>query len=464
MNMPPLPEGFALMLSRMPALTGLREALGTPPEVSVRVNRAKTAATLPDPVPWAKAGYYLTERPTFTFDPALHQGLYYVQDASSMATAQAVAAAVAHIGMDRPLRFLDACAAPGGKTLGAADALPEGSLVVANEYSRQRLSALTENIAKWGIPAIVTNNDTSAIRGLDGFFDIIAADVPCSGEGMMRKEAEARRQWSDTLVRDCAALQTAITETLWQSLRPGGFMVYSTCTFNRSENEEIVQNLVSGRGAEAMEIPALSAINGTAGAIDAGWPAYRFIPGHVRGEGLFVALLRKPGGATAGAPVKDIKPSKPPFPEAERWLEGEWTWLRNGDTLNAMPANWAGAYAVIEKRMRVVVPGMEAATVKGRDAIPSQPLAMSRALRAGAFARAVVNATEAISYLSRNAMALPDGTPRGIVLLTHGGAPLGFVKNLGNRANNLYPSSWRILSQSPRPVSIIRKDLSTGPQ
>lgn len=453
-TLPPLPQEFLARINAEPALDGLAAALDSPPEVSVRVNRRRIAATLPDPVPWADDGYYLTERPQFTFDPALHQGLYYVQDASSMATACAVRQAAEALGEGR-LRLLDACAAPGGKTIGAAEALAPGSLVVANEFSRQRAAVLAENLAKRGIDSLITNNDASTLRGLDGFFDIITADVPCSGEGMMRKEAEARRQWSPQLVTECAALQRTIVDALAEALRPGGFMVYSTCTFNREENEEIVSHLIAEHGFEAVAVNELEKIAGIAGAIGAHFPAYRFLPGRVRGEGLFLALLRKSGNAPAAA-VKPAKAAKNISSETASWLADEREFSLRGDVLYALPAAWAAEAAAIAKRMNVVMPGLEVATVKGRDLIPAQPMALSPVLRADAFAHAEVDAATALAYLGRNAIVLPDDAPRGTVLLTHGDHPLGFAKNLGRRANNLYPAPWRILSQSPVPTRVLK--------
>ncbi len=458
----PLQAAFLDSIAPYPALAGLAAALDTPSEVSIRINRRKAPLAAPadadGAVPWAGGdGFYLGERPAFTFDPALHQGLYYVQDASSMAAAAAVARAVELSGGDRPLRFLDACAAPGGKTIGAICALPEGSLAVANEYSPRRVPVLVENLAKWGTaPVVVTSADASSIKGLDGFFDIIAADVPCSGEGMMRKDDDARRQWSAALLRDCAALQRAIVERLWRALRPGGMLVYSTCTFNRAENEEVVAALVADHGAEPLAVPALDGAPGVAGAIDAGFPAYRFIPGRVRGEGLFLCLLRKPGDEPA-ATVKSGKPQRGvDLGVAAGRLSGDWAGIAHSGSLYALPSAQMAAYAAVARAMPVVSPGIEVATVKGRDTIPSQPLALSTYLRPDAFPAAEVDTATALTYLCRNAVSLPDGTPRGIVLLTHGGHPLGFVKNLGSRANNLYPASWRILSQQPRAATILK--------
>ncbi|MDE6461118.1 MAG: RsmB/NOP family class I SAM-dependent RNA methyltransferase, partial [Paramuribaculum sp.] len=290
-----LPQGFVEMIEgfSFPPFSNLAETLaGTAPEVSVRFNRAKYSAVPPltDKVPWWRGGFYLHSRGAFTFDPALHQGIYYVQDAASMFIAR-----VAEFLADgQPVKWLDACAAPGGKTTAVIDALPEGSVVVANEFVRNRAEILRENLAKWGTPNVkVTDGDTKFFRQYKSLFDIIAADVPCSGEGMMRKDAEAVAQWSPALVESCAKRQREIIANLWSALKPQGYFVYSTCTFNRTENEDMVQWIMDEYGAEPVEIP-VEASWGISPGIDVDFPCYRFIPGITRGEGLFMAVLRKP--------------------------------------------------------------------------------------------------------------------------------------------------------------------------
>lgn len=434
-----------------PCLTGLCEALAsTAPEVSVRVNRRKGVAVPDgaDRVAWCRWGFYLDARRPFTFDPAFHQGLYYVQDASSMAVSTVVEALTEGRG---PVVYLDACAAPGGKTTAAIDSLPEGSLVVANEYDFKRAAVLAENIAKWGAPGvIVSRGDTSRFRKLRSVFDIIAADVPCSGEGMMRKDAEAVAQWTPALVRECAARQREIVDNLWPALKPGGFLIYSTCTFNRLENEEMVDYICRELGGETVVTP-LDCFDCIARGIDTPHHCYRFIPGRTRGEGLFMAVIRKNGGAPSDT-VATVRPSKNSGKNkdntvekaAAALLDGEYKITVTSDMITSLPAALATQAAPIVKALDVVSAGLTVATVKGKDIIPSQALALSTALRDGTFPAAEIDYHTAMAYLRREAVAVD--APRGFVLLTFGGRPLGFVKNLGNRSNNLYPQSWRILS------------------
>ena len=449
-----LPQGFIDSISQYPALAPLSQWLLTEPDVSVRLNPHKpgskslsmTALGLDaapvSPVPWCAEGFYLPERPLFTADPQLHQGLYYVQDASSMAITAAIDA-IAPAG--KPLRYLDCCAAPGGKTTAAISHLPLGSLVVANEYDYKRAQILAENLAKWGSPtAMATRGDTAALQRLPGFFDIVAVDAPCSGEGMMRKDAKAREQWSPGLVSSCASLQRSILSNAYAALRPGGHLIYSTCTFNRQENEENLQWLVDTFALTPVAIPALEAISEIEGAIGSPYPAYRFIPGKVKGEGLFMAVLQKdPEEASARCQMAPSPGSDSKVPkEVSHWLTGDYTLRIIGSEVYAWPKALVRDMATVAAALDAFMPGLHVATIKGKDAVPAHELALSTALNRSALACAEVDCPTALTYLRRESVAVD--APTGYVLLTYRGTPLGFVKNLGKRANNLYPKNWRI--------------------
>lgn len=442
-----LPQGFLDLMASYssPVLEGVGDALLLPPEVSVRANTGKGYRPCEgfEKVPWNGAGVYLEGRPKFAFDPLWHQGAYYVQDASSMFVGEVVR----RLAGDRRVRVLDACAAPGGKSTAAMDVLAEGSSVVANEFVAGRLAVLRENIAKWGFPRVkVTGGDTSRFSKFDGEFDIILADVPCSGEGMMRKEEVAVEQWSESLVNECAARQREIVDNLWPALKPGGYLVYSTCTFNRRENEEMVEYLMSEYGAESVEV-AVDDAWGIAGGIDTSVHCYRFIPGRTRGEGLFVAVVRKNGGENVQSRRREIKRkgngkgNKEMVPaEVKSWIDDdEGIWSVENDC------------AVVRWGDGELAPELCVAVRRGKDWIPTQELAMNRLLVRGNWREQEVDAEQAIEYLGCKALTLPGDAPRGIVLLTYCGEPLGWVKNLGNRANNLYPKGWGILSVNPEP-------------
>jgi 16S rRNA C967 or C1407 C5-methylase (RsmB/RsmF family)/NOL1/NOP2/fmu family ribosome biogenesis protein len=439
-----LPTDFVAMLAQHQQFDGLAKALSeTAPEVSVRVNTLK-GCSVPDDserVTWCETGYYLAERPQFTFDPKLHQGLYYVQDASSMIL-HTIAKRITATG--EAVRWLDACAAPGGKTTAVIDAIPKGSLVVANEFDYKRAAALLENVERWGsADIVVSRGDTNKFRKLTDFFDIISVDAPCSGEGMMRKEAVAVQQWSPRLVQQCAELHREIIENVWHALRPGGVLIYSTCTFNLSEDEQNVQWIIDELGAEPLNVN-LSEFDGVVGGIGTNIPCARFLPGRVRGEGLFVAVLRKhgDGASTRVAAPKNLKTIK----ADTQWLAGDYVYIADDDKLRAIPKAHVGEMTKLASTLSVINYGVHVATIKGKDYLPTASLAKAIDINAAAWPKAEVDHDTALSYLRGEAIVLSDA-PRGIVLLTYADRPLGFVKNLGNRANNLLPDNRRILSK-----------------
>lgn len=443
-----LPAEFLNMLSELGISDAAHGLTHAEIPAAIRLNALKPSQPPADaiPVPWCPGGFYLPARPRFTLDPALHQGLYYVQDASSMAHAAAVSTAIAAITHTSPVRYLDACAAPGGKTIAAIDALPRDSFIVANEYDPRRASVLRENVAKHGCGRVVTTcADASHFCAPDSFFDIIAADVPCSGEGMMGKEEAAVTQWSPGLIADCATLQRRIVDNLWDKLVPGGFFIYSTCTFNVEENEKIVEHIINDLGAATMKIDPLERDEIFNAVKPYDFYAYRFLPGKVAGHGQFIALLRK-HGAGSQYRVKALLPQRPKTAvDVKDYIDGDFVLTEGTDGLRAVYSGHYPLIQAISKHQRITSAGVCLGVEKGRDFIPSQELALVSCLRPEAFNRINVDNDTALQYLRRNPVILAPDVPRGIVLLTYGGYPLGFVKNIGNRSNNLYPQNWRIL-------------------
>lgn len=438
-----LPQGFLDKIAKFPALEILSSSLLTAPDVSVRINPLKSSIndlSGYDIVPWCEMGVYLPNRPKFTFDPKLHQGLYYVQDASSMAIYSVIKEIV-----KGPVKYLDACAAPGGKTTAAVSALPEGSIVVANEYDYKRAEILAENIAKWGSGnVVVSRGDTSKLKKLKGYFDIVAVDAPCSGEGMMRKEPVACEQWSESLVRQCADTQREILSNVWEALRPGGYLIYSTCTFNTLENEGNLRWIIENLGAEPVNISSLEKNNDIVHGIECDYPCYRFLPGRIRGEGLFLAVVKKPGNGVNVSPRSKTDKSSSLHKEVAGWVKPGYTLICENNEIFALPTHSLSFIQDLDAKLDLIGKGTHVATLKGRDAIPTHDLALSAALNASSFATCDISKDQALTYLRRETVTLPDGTPKGIVLLTYENRPLGFVKNLGNRSNNLLPKNWRI--------------------
>lgn len=521
MNLPDSFTGYTRTLMGDELFGRFMSALATEPSVSIRLNPLKCIG-LPygdKHVPWCPYGYYLSGSPKFTFDPLLHAGWYYVQEASSMFVHNVLSQYV-----NRPVLMLDLCAAPGGKSTAALGALPAGSMLISNEPVRQRAQILTENIQKWGSPdVIVTNNHPQDFVRSGLSFDIILCDVPCSGEGMFRKDEGAIAGWSERNVASCQALQHEIVSAAWRCMRPGGLLIYSTCTFNTKENEENVRRICDETDAEVL--PVNTDYNwGITGSLLDGFtaPVYRFIPGCTRGEGLFCAVMRKgcsdclseekerPSWETrsrasetatnrkaASAKGKKGKQSalntgfhingtRPAgllaMPEKTCTGHGKdnekhysaiqenaafefmTTSMRNISSIQGKPEATAGKmsettetifalphalvpiYNAASRNLRILSAGITLGYAKGRDIVPSQALALSAALRHDAFPSVELTYGQAVAYLRKESFTLPESTPRGFVLMTYRGAALGFMKNIGSRANNLYPQEWKIKS------------------
>lgn len=378
-------------------------ALHEKPSVSIRLNPSKPNTHHPStlfqslpyggrlegatPIPWCSTGYYLDDRPAFTFDPLLHAGAYYVQESSSMFLERVMKEYVTE-----PVCMLDLCAAPGGKSTLARTLLSPDSLLISNEPIRNRAQILSENVQKWGYPQhIVTNNYPKDFRKAKMLFDVILTDVPCSGEGMFRKDEGAIREWSPKNVEHCWKLQREIVGDIWNCLRPGGILIYSTCTFNTKENEENVRWIADELGADILPVTTDASWNIT-GSLLKGFdePVYRFIPGKTPGEGLFMAVLRKHGQA------EKVRPE-----QLQKHLK----------MLHVMPQDFQESLRQVQEAPHVEL-----------------------------------SYEQAIAYLRREAIVLPADTPTGIVVVTYHQLPLGLVKNIGTRANNLYPKEWRIKS------------------
>ena len=420
----------------------LIQALNTPAPVSIRINGKKwhQPLTLNDRVPWEGNGFYLPERPLFTLDPLYHAGVYYPQEASSMFTGEAFRQVAQCEG---PLRVLDLCAAPGGKSTHISSLLPAGSFLVANEVIRTRAAILAENITKWGLGnTVVTQNDPSAFASLEGFFDVIIIDAPCSGEGMFREQT-AREEWSPANAQLCSERQRRILMDVWPALKKDGLVIYSTCTFNPAENEQNVAWLIENKNAESVQLD-ISSFEGITPLNYQGSVSYAFYPGKIRGEGFFLSVIRKKEGGefnyNAGKRGKNqyIKANdlvKSMLPDNENiFLSG-----------NRVLAHACGTkdYEILSSSLSIVKAGTMVGEMIHGKFIPSHDLAMSSNINTERWP--LYNATwdEAVDFL-RMADFVPKETEPGRVLVCYRNVPLGFVNHLGKRANNGYPQGWRI--------------------
>jgi 16S rRNA C967 or C1407 C5-methylase (RsmB/RsmF family)/NOL1/NOP2/fmu family ribosome biogenesis protein len=442
-----LPEAFIM---RTKALLGnewdaFEQAMNRERPTSIRLNPGKTADNEPlfeikSPIPWASNAYYLASRPVFTLDPLFHAGCYYVQEASSMFLEHFIKNYIRE-----PVKALDLCAAPGGKSTHLSAILPEGSLLVANEVIRSRANILSENLIKWGNPhTIVTNSDPKDIGKLKSFFDLIVCDLPCSGEGMFRKDPVAVSEWSVNNVKLCAERQKQIIRNIFPALKPGGILIYSTCTYNREENEDNIDWICKEFEAELLEKPR------------------RFMPHKTEGEGFFIAALRchtthyeidnpkKSVNQSSGLPRLIARSDETALLGQSLSVPGNYTFFSGNNMLFAFPSNHYEDYLFLKKSLKIVSAGITSGEIKGKNLIPNQSLAMSTALSENAFPRWNLNKETALKYLRKEALQnIPTAVPLGFVLVTYRNQPLGFIKNIGTRANNLYPQEWRIRMSYP---------------
>ncbi|MFA6334590.1 MAG: rRNA cytosine-C5-methyltransferase [Bacteroidales bacterium] len=384
-------------------------------------------------IPWCKDGFYLPERPVFTLDPSLHSGAYYVQEPSSMF----LAVLEPVFNVLKPRNLLDLCAAPGGKTTHLISMMPHESKLVANEVIRARVAPLKENVIKWGDHSVeVISMDVAKIGNGIGFgdagellhsFDFVLVDAPCSGEGMFRKDPSAVNEWSEENVKLCAARQRRILTDIWGQVKPGGLLAYSTCTFNRYENDENITWLKSTYGAEIFDLFEFYRFHGLENKFNTdlvkGWGivqtkegGFQFFPGLVEGEGFFFALLQKPDSQA------NFEPAKTKISKGFHAKKGRFE--RTGSSS-----------------------GKSGFALQKENAQPEPEYALSIDY-SGEWPSVELNRDNALQYLSRNSIKLQD-SPLGYVRVTYKGLGLGFVKNLGNRANNLYPMNWRIRMQLP---------------
>lgn len=388
-----------------------------------------------DVVEWCEDGVYLPERPSFTHDPLFHSGTYYVQEAGSMF----VGHIVKHLlkDLDQDLTVLDLCAAPGGKSTDLLSVLPKSSLLVANEVIKSRCPILAENVAKWGYSnVVVTNNDPRDFSKLTSLFDIVVVDAPCSGEGMFRKDSEAIEQWSEDNVELCVARQKRILADVWPSLKEGGYLLYSTCTFNSHENDDNVEWIINELGAEIVEIPSFESILRT------NMSGYQFAPGLTKSEGFFVAVLRKVSSDGETINFKSQKGSVK-SDVSINYLNDNYLYKLKGEIVKAYPMDLYQRMINIESLLHSVHSGIAVATQKGKDFIPQADLALAIDFKRGLFPEVELSKEDAIKFLSKENLLFRDA-PLGFLLLTYFSQPLGFVKNLGNRSNNLHPMARRI--------------------
>lgn len=415
-------------------------ALDGVPETSIRYNPLKSK---PQPnaelVPWCEDAVYLSERPLFTVDPLFHGGSYYVQEASSMF----IGWMAERLGINKGSRVLDLCAAPGGKTTHLSQ---YAGIVVANEVIRSRAKVLSENVQRWGSGNIVvTSNDAKDFgERVVSFFDMMLIDTPCSGEGMFRKDRKARDEWSVEAVELCAARSRRIVSDAWAALKDGGILIYSTCTFNRLENEDNAEWICKELGGEIIEfadIPQVGIVATEAGC--------RFFPHLVRGEGFYAVAIRKSGNEYRAeySQRKSNKSltllTKDEQTQVSKWIVNELYLAVGGGSVYGFTSDMWQIIEYMRANLNLIYSGVLMGELIRCELKPSHSLAMYYDV---CFDNRVdLPLDAALEYLRRGAPTLSHFPKEGLALVTYEKLPIGWLKRISNRANNLYPQNLRIV-------------------
>jgi 16S rRNA C967 or C1407 C5-methylase (RsmB/RsmF family)/NOL1/NOP2/fmu family ribosome biogenesis protein len=436
------------------------EAHQIPAITSIRINPSKYSGHLAietgpldihQSIPWSSYGYYLSERPSFTLDPLFHAGAYYVQEASSMFLEQALKQS---IDLNQPLKVLDLCAAPGGKSTLIQSLISNESLLVSNELIKQRVNILTENIIKWSADnVVVTNNEAKDFQRLEGFFDVIVVDAPCSGSGLFRKDENAIDEWSPQNVMLCSQRQQRILADVLPALQPGGILIYSTCSYSEAEDESIADWILEHAGMQSLQLKT-----------EAGWNivetqsverkayGYRFYPDKLKGEGFYTAVFKNNGERDLESFQKPRKNKLPKISAIEMGIliskikntedRFFFKWMNSIYLTNKMTYD---LLSLLMEKLYIKNAGIELGEIIRDDFIPAHALAVSKYVNADATTIEADKET-ILNYLRRKDIYIDTEKP-GWALLTYKDLGIGWVKILKNRINNYYPKDWRILNK-----------------
>lgn len=423
--------------------------------VSLRINAQKIskqaltedwdAAIALTKVDWCSTGYYLSERPSFTLDPKFHGGAYYVQEASSMFLEQAMRQT---LDLSHPLVVLDLCAAPGGKSTLLQSLISNENLLISNEVIQSRVSVLRENIMKWGADnVVVTNNDPRDFKQLGAIADVLVVDAPCSGSGLFRRDPEAIQEWSTSNVAHCSLRQQRILADAWHTLKEGGILIYSTCSYAVEENEQVLSWLIN----ELHAAPKRLSLQTNWGMLEVETPnggyGYRCWPHKVQGEGFFLAVVQKTQAAVDHTPWvnKKATPSRKEIDIAARWLQDaqQYDYILQGEQLAVVNKCHTEIIQQLMSLLRVRYAGVELGTIAKNDLLPSHALGLSHCL-SESIPSVSLSLQQALQYLRKQEMVL-DVQHKGWTSVMYRTVRLGWMKCLGNRINNYYPKEIRIL-------------------
>lgn len=446
-----LPEQLLAQLNDVKSFNreALIEAHNNPAVTSVRLNPHKhsTAFAANEQVPWCTSGRYLNERPVFTLDPLYHAGAYYVQEASSMFLHHVLSSEVLN---DRPLRVLDLCAAPGGKSTLIASFLGEDDLLVSNEVIRTRASILEENMTRWGhMNTWVTANDPKDFGKLTGYFDVIVVDAPCSGSGLFRKDARAMDEWSEANVQLCSQRQQRILADVWPALKEDGVLIYATCSYSPQEDEEILDWLSENFEVKGLNVRTEQEWGVVETISTKGLHGYRFSPDKVKGEGFFIAAVQKTEEADELKPLRyKTLQDKKAQEQTQYLLDTAFTCLQlDKENYVAIHPNHDADYHILKQAVYLRKTGTQLGTPTPKEWLPAHDVALS-IHRSKSIPHIELTKEQALKFLKKEEadISLND---KGWFLLTYNGLGLGWIKSIGNRYNNYLPKHWRIRMEIP---------------
>ncbi|MFY7945069.1 MAG: methyltransferase RsmF C-terminal domain-like protein [Crocinitomicaceae bacterium] len=418
----------------------LLSSLDTESPISIRLNPNKPQVLnhleFAEKVPWCSTGYYLKSRPKFTLDPLFHAGCYYPQEAGSMY----IESVFKSLDLSDSPAVLDLCAAPGGKSTLLAGLLNNQGILVSNEVIRSRAYILAENVTKSGYSnCLVSNNDPKDFSTLKGSFDVVLIDAPCSGEGMFRKDLKSRAEWSEENANMCSSRQKRIVMDVWDSLKENGYLIYSTCTFNPDENENNIDWLLNELDCEIVPIPMFKNV-----IPDSKNYGVYFLPGFTKSEGFYCCVLQKKEKVNLNSKIKlenlSILKSIDHISSFTKNSSNS-VFCNENETIHVSTELTFNFYRQHLKKLKWMKIGVKLGENTKKGFSPDIELALNPSL---------INSHNTIEFTEKQALKFLHGdtfeleATFGIHLVSFQNQPLGFIKHLGNRFNNLYPKEWRI--------------------
>lgn len=390
-------------------------------------------------IPWEDNAVYLQERPSFAMDPAWHAGKYYVQESSSMLTGYFCKQL-----FDFPITALDLCAAPGGKSTHLLSVLPQDSLLVSNEIIPKRNHILVENIEKWGFANnIVTRAEAKDFQALEEFFDLVVVDAPCSGEGLFRRQADAVEEWSEENVQTCIHRQSTILQQIHPTIKKGGYLCYSTCTFEEGENEDQVRQLLETGLYELVALPEMEEHGIVKGSLPG---TLRCWPHKVKGSGFFIAMLKKVAHS-----FEEVSSSKKKFwnwntlkkvePIVYDFIrkDAQFQIYQSGEYLRAFPYKHYHNLSMVANSLTVTHFGINVGQLKKGIFSPLQGLVHSDLLHPAIPRYQTEDLSIVLDYLRKKDIPIQKDIPMGWAVICYHDQALGWVKQNPQRVNNYYP-------------------------